>query len=108
MGFWAWHSLWRQRAQLLGHVAGIAGAFLLALFFDAVFRGESQQIVSYPRHVQPDVWVMQKGVALRGEAVIPTVLARLTGITLGDTVHLTGRPFVVVGLSEGTYSWPIR
>lgn len=173
MLFWSWQSLWRQRAQLLGHVAGIAGAFLLALFFDAVFRGEAQQIVSYPSHVRPDVWVMQKGVAnmhmstsflwdwkadqvarlpgvqrvtpilylngivdaksyrsfayivgllpgdqragpwrltagrrvaQSGEAVVPDVLARLTGLRVGDTVHLTGRPFVVVGLSLGTYS----
>lgn len=173
MWTWAWHSLRHQRSQLLGHVAGIAGAFLLALFFDAVFRGESEQIVSYPRHMQPDVWVMQKGVAnmhmstsflwdwkadriarlpgvqrvtpilylngvvdakgrksfsyivgllpgdqragpwqlaagrpvaQSGEAVISEVLARLTGVKLGDTVRLSGRAFVVVGLSTGTYS----
>lgn len=59
---WAWKSLVHQRAHLWGPVSGIAGAFVLVLFFDAVWRGESVQIVAYPNNIHPDVWVMQRGV----------------------------------------------
>jgi len=41
---------------------GIACAFILVIFFDAVWRGESVQIVAYPNNIKPDVWVMQSGV----------------------------------------------
>ncbi len=59
---WAWKSLISQRSTLLGSSLGIAGAFILVIFFEAVFRGESEQIVAYPEHMKPDVWVMQVGV----------------------------------------------
>lgn len=59
---WAWKSLVVQRGSLIGSILGIASAFILVLFFDAVWRGESEQIVAYPSHMKPDVWVMQSGV----------------------------------------------
>ncbi len=59
---WAWKSLIAQRGAVLGGALGIAGSFILVVFFHAVFRGESGQIVAYPEHMQPDVWVMQRGV----------------------------------------------
>jgi putative ABC transport system permease protein len=40
----------------------------------------------------------------RGEAVIPDVLARLTGAGIGDVVTVKNETFTVVGLSRGTYS----
>jgi putative ABC transport system permease protein len=170
---WAWKSLLTQRGTLFGSSLGIAGAFILVIFFDAVFRGESEQIVAYPDHMKPDVWVMQAGVgnmhmamsyvwdwkmdviarmpevekvtpilyftsvinagdakifafvvgllpdAQRagpwemsagrkienpGEAVIPDVLSRITGIGIGDNLQITDRSFRVVGLSHGTFS----
>lgn len=170
---WAWKSLLAQRAATLGGACGIAGAFVLVLFFDAVWRGESEQIVAYPRKMDADVWVMQDGVAnmhmassfvqdwkadavaavpgvLRvtpilyfngvydvngrrsfgyvvglepggsragpwalsagrgvmadAEVVIPDTLARISGAGLADMVEVAGRPFSIVGLSEGTYS----
>ncbi|HEB59319.1 MAG TPA: FtsX-like permease family protein [Gammaproteobacteria bacterium] len=60
---WAWKTLLSQRSTLVGSSLGIAGAFVLVMFFQAVFRGESDQIVAYPEHMAPDVWVMQTGVA---------------------------------------------
>ncbi len=60
---WAWKSLISQRGTLIGSAMGIASAFLLVIFFGAVFRGESGQIVAYPANVKPDVWVMQRGVS---------------------------------------------
>lgn len=59
---WAWKSLLSQKGSLIGSAAGIACAFILVIFFDAVWRGESEQIIAYPNHVKPDVWVMQSGV----------------------------------------------
>ncbi len=59
---WAWKSLVSQRGILVGGALGIASAFLLVIFFGAVFRGESSQIVAYPANMKPDVWVMQRGV----------------------------------------------
>jgi len=52
-----------QRGSLAGSALGIAGAFTLVIFFGAVFRGESSQIVAYPANIKPDVWVMQTGVS---------------------------------------------
>jgi putative ABC transport system permease protein len=60
---WAWKTLISQRGSVLGAAFGIAGAFTLVIFFGAVFRGESGQIVAYPANVKPDVWVMQTGVS---------------------------------------------
>ncbi len=60
---WAWKTLLSQRGSLIGSALGIAGAFTLVIFFGAVFRGESGQIVAYPANINPDVWVMQVGVS---------------------------------------------
>ena len=62
MLLWAWKSLITQRGTLIGSALGVASAFLLVIFFGAVLRGESDQIVAYPAHIKPDVWVMQRGV----------------------------------------------
>ncbi len=59
---WALKSLFGQRDSLIGSALGIASAFILVIFFDAVWRGESEQIVAYPNNMKPDVWVMQNGV----------------------------------------------
>lgn len=60
---WTLKSLLSQRALLIGSASGIASAFILVVFFSAVWQGESEQIVAYPNKMAPDVWVMQKGVA---------------------------------------------
>ena len=62
MFLWAWKSLLGQRGTLIGSSLGIASAFLLVIFFSAVFRGESGRIIAYPAQIKPDVWVMQAGV----------------------------------------------
>jgi putative ABC transport system permease protein len=170
---WIIKSLWFERLTVLSSVLGVASALLLVIFFGAVFRGESEQIVAYIRNVRADVWVMQKGVSNmhmatsfiwdwkqnkvkalpgvkrvtainylntvirtgkhkafsfvvglnsdataagpwsmaagkampgEGETIIPQVLARLFGVGIGDSVHITDKRFKVVGLSKGTYS----
>ena len=60
---WTLRSLITQRLHLLASVSAVAGAFALVLFFEAVFAGESKQIVEYIQRSDADVWVMQKGVS---------------------------------------------
>lgn len=51
-------------------------------------------------------WEMAEGVDSPGpgEVIIPNVLARKSGIGLGDAVTIMGRQFQVAGLSKGTFS----
>lgn len=60
---WTIKSMWSEGTILLASCGGVAFAFLLVIFFEAVFSGESDRITAYPTQVQADVWVMQKGVA---------------------------------------------
>lgn len=60
---WTLKTLLQQRSSLWGGAAGVASAFVLVIIFDAVFTGESEQIVSYVRHTDADIWVMQQGVS---------------------------------------------
>lgn len=60
---WSLKSLLLDPLRLLASVTGVAAAFVLVIFFDAVFEGEAQRIVAYPAHAQADVWVMQEGVS---------------------------------------------
>lgn len=170
---WAIKSLFSQFGSFVGSSLGIASAFILVIFFDAVWRGETVQIVAYPDNMKPDVWVMQSGVgnmhmamsfvwdwkadkikrmpevenvtpilylnnviaagdtkmfafivgllpnaeragpwAMRagrtlqnpGEAIMPDVLADITGVGIGDTFNIADKVFTVVGLSSGTFS----
>lgn len=59
---WAWKSLTTQPGSLTASALGIAFAFILVIFFDAVWQGESEQVVAYPENIKPDIWVMQSGV----------------------------------------------
>ncbi len=60
---WTLKTLWLQRTGTLASAGGVAGAFLMVLLLEAVFLGESTQMVSYIEHTSPDVWVMQHGVS---------------------------------------------
>ncbi len=170
---WTLKNLIHEPLHLLASVGAVGGAFVLVIFFEAVFAGESRQIVAYLRHSDADVWVMQKGVSNmhmatsfvwdwkadsvgevdgvakvtpilylntvmraggrnwfsfivgleegdaragpwtavdgkslpgRGEVIVPSVLARLAGLRIGDDISIAGRRFSIVGLSEETFS----
>ena len=60
---WTLKSLISQPAQLIVSASAVAGAFALVLFFEAVFAGESEQIIEYIEQTDADVWVMQSGVS---------------------------------------------
>ncbi|VAW97105.1 hypothetical protein MNBD_GAMMA21-851 [hydrothermal vent metagenome] len=63
MIYWIFKTLWRQKGSVVSSSTGVAFAFVLVVVMDAAFVGESNQIVAYIRHANPDVWVMQKGVS---------------------------------------------
>lgn len=60
---WTLKTLLNQRLGLLVSATGVAAAFVLVVFFEAVFAGESTQIIAYIQNTKADIWVMQKGVS---------------------------------------------
>ena len=60
---WTLRTLRAEPGHLTASICAVAGAFTLVLLFEAVFAGESEQIVAYIKRTDPDVWVMQKGVS---------------------------------------------
>lgn len=60
---WNLRSLIAERGTFAASAAGIALALLLALYLDAVFRGEALQIVTFIERTRADVWVLQRGVS---------------------------------------------
>ena len=59
-----------------------------------------------PKYQRGGPWDMVKGKAIpdKGEAVIPEVITRLTGITTGDDIVMVDRKLRVVGLTRDTFS----
>lgn len=60
---WTLQGLLTEPLALVVSVAATASALLLVMFFEAVYSGESEQIVAYLDHSDADVWVMQRGVS---------------------------------------------
>ncbi len=170
---WTFKSLISEPSKLFVSIAAAGFAFLLVLFFEAVYVGETRQVVAYVQHADADIWVMQSGVSnmhmatsyladwkvdqvrklpgvaevdgilylntvvesggnkwfayivgmntfsslagpwsmsqgrakpALGEAVVPQVFARTSGLELGGTIRITDREFSIVGFSKGTFS----
>jgi len=59
-----------------------------------------------PEYQRAGPWDMVQGKAIpaQGEAVIPEVISKLTGVQIGDEVIMIDRPLRVVGLTRGTFS----
>lgn len=113
---WALKSLIAEPVQLVSSAGGVAFALLLVVFFEAVFAGESDQIVAYPENVAPDIWVMQRGVSnmhmaislvkdwkidavgkVEGVAAVTPILYLNTVMVAGDREWFS----FIVGLPEG-------
>ena len=60
---WIYRSLIAEPVAFSVGVAAAASALLLVMFYEAVWAGEAENIVAYPRNAGADVWVMQRGVA---------------------------------------------
>ena len=60
---WTLKGLVAEPVALSVSVAAAGCAFLLVMFFEAVYEGESDQVVAYVANADADVWVMQRGVS---------------------------------------------
>ena len=80
---WTLLSLAAERARLLGTALGVALAFTLVVFFEAVFEGESQKIVAYPIHAAADVFlpeVLAANDAAMGRSLFGPVMGAVTAV----------------------------
>lgn len=97
-------------------IAAAASALLLVMFYEAVWAGEGQQIIAYPRNAAADVWVMQRGVTnmhmatsyisdykVRQIRELPGVARAEPILYLNTVVEAGGRQWFayVVGLDPG-------
>lgn len=60
---WSVKSLLSEPLRLIVSALAVALAFVLVIFFTAVFEGESERMIAYIEETNADVWVMQKGVS---------------------------------------------
>lgn len=101
---WTFKSLLADRYNVLGAAASIALALLLALYLDAVFRGEAAQIAAFLDHSDADVFVLQKGVAnlhMSSTRVTENAIAAVRGVDgVARLQRLVYRP-ALVGLRGG-------
>lgn len=62
MFIWLLKTIWKNKGSFLTSTLAIAFAFSLVIVINAVFEGESRQIIAYIDNMHADVWVMQSGV----------------------------------------------
>jgi len=85
MLYWTFKSLMAEKASVAAAAAGIALALILALYLDAVFRGEAKQIVVFIERMPASVWVLQDGVRN-----LHMARSRLSDNTLADVARVPG------------------
>ena len=120
---WALRSLLSRPIAFAVSVAAAASALLLVMFYEAVWAGEGENIIAYPRNAGADVWVMQQGVTnmhmatsyisdykVRQIRELPGVSAAEPILYLNTVVEAGGRQWFayVVGLdspAERTGPW---
>ncbi len=113
---WTVQGLLSAPQQLLASIAAVAGAFVLVLFFEGVFSGESEKIVALIERTDADVWVMQKGVGnmhmassfvadwkVDAVASVDGVKKVTPILYLNSMIEAGGRNWIsfIVGLEEG-------
>ncbi len=60
---WTIKSLLAEPAGFIASASAVAAAYLLVMSFGAIWSGEAEQLLAYPRNSGADVWVMQRGVS---------------------------------------------
>jgi putative ABC transport system permease protein len=100
-------------ASLEGQIAAVPGVVGVTpiLYVSALVGTGDRRWFSYVVGIRPDaerggVWLMDQGRAKpgTGDAVIPDIVARKSGLKLGDSVNILGRQFRVAGISKETFS----
>ncbi len=102
--------IWDWKLAEVEAVDGVASATPI-LYANAVVQAGSRPWFSYVVGLAPDrsgagPWEVSAGKATPGpgEALVPRVLAELSGLDVGDTVTVLNRELTVAGLTEGTFS----
>jgi ABC-type antimicrobial peptide transport system permease subunit len=102
--------LWDWKEEMVKGVEGVRDATPI-LYMNGIVRAGQREWFSYVvgRHegaARGGPWAMVEGKSApsKGEAVIPHVVARLSGIGLGDKIQIVDRELRVVGLSAETFS----
>lgn len=102
--------VWDWKAQKIAKLQGVKEVSAI-LFLNGPVKIGGKDWFSYIigiSHEYPRAgpWDMVKGKAIpaQGEAVIPEVITRLTGIKIGDKITINNRHLTVVGLTRSTFS----
>jgi len=102
--------LWDWKATRVASVDGVLSVTPI-LYMNAMVRIRGRNWFSYIVGLRAGAtrggpWKMRAGKSRpkSGEAVIPAVVARLTGLGIGDMVRIADRSLRVVGLSADTFS----
>ena len=102
--------IWDWKKDRVAKVEGVARVTPV-LYLNSIVEVANKHWFSYVVGVEENnpragPWKMASGRSQprKGEAVIPVILAKLTGLKLGDHIRIANRSFTVVGFSEGTFS----
>ncbi len=102
--------MWDWKADQIAQMPEVEEVTAILYFNGAVKIGGkdwfSYVIGMAPEHRRTGSWEIVQGKAMpdRGEAVIPEVISKLTGVQVGDEITLVDRTLKVVGLSKGSFS----
>ncbi|TNF89772.1 MAG: ABC transporter permease [Gammaproteobacteria bacterium] len=101
---WDWKADFIAKNPQVSEVAAI-------LYLNGPIKAGGKDWFSYiiglrPEHRRVGPWAMAEGKSIPGpgEAVIPEVITRLTGIGIGDEITMIDRKLSVVGLSRESFS----
>ncbi|UCD31053.1 MAG: ABC transporter permease, partial [Desulfobacterales bacterium] len=102
--------VWDWKADKIAELPGVMEVSAI-LYLNGPVKIGGKDWFSYIIGIKPEYrragpWEMAKGKSLPdpGEAVIPEVISKLTGVNLGDEIIMFNQPLRVVGLSRGTFS----
>ncbi len=102
--------VWDWKADKIAQLQGVREIAAI-LYLNGPARIGGMDWFSYiigitPEYRRTGPWEMAQGKSIPdlGEAVIPEVISKLTGVRIGDEITMIDRPLRVVGLSKGTFS----
>ena len=102
--------VWDWKADLIAKNPGVREVAAI-LYINGPIKAGGKDWFSYiiglrPEHRRAGPWAMVGGQSMPGpgEAVIPVVISKLTGIGIGDEIMMIDRRLTVVGLSRDSFS----
>ena len=97
----------RRRVERVEGVESVSAILYLNTMVEAGARSRFSYVVGIEGADQMGgPWSMSQGRAEieAGEAIVPEILARVSGLRVGSSIRIGDRTFTVVGLSAGTFS----